>query len=270
MPAMVHHPEMQLDLGAYFGRIGYGGGAAPSLDSLRAVHLAHARSIPFENVDVLLGRAIRLDLEGLQAKLVAGERGGYCFEHNTLFAAALEAMGFRVTRLAARVRFGHRRVGARTHMLLRVEVEGAPWLADVGFGGLGILEPIPFAPNEPVEQFGWRYRLVRDEQELVLQSLEPDGWADQYGSTLEPQLEIDYEVANHYTSTHPASPFTRTLTAQRPDPDRPESRIVLRGRKLSVHRPSGPATTERVQDRDLMDVLAERFGLRLPPDTILP
>jgi N-hydroxyarylamine O-acetyltransferase len=140
----------------------------------------------------------------------------------------------------------------------------------VGFGGLGILQPIPFAPNEPVEQFGWSYRLVRDAQELVLQSLEPGGWADQYGSTLEPQLDVDYEVANHYTSTHPDSPFTRTLTVQRPDPDGPEARIVLRGRKLSVHRVTEPATTERVHDRDLLDVLAERFGLRLPLDTILP
>jgi N-hydroxyarylamine O-acetyltransferase len=177
---------MQLDLGAYFDRIGYGGPVAPSLDALHAVHLAHARTIPFENVDVVLGRPIRLDLEALQAKLVAGGRGGYCFEHNTLFAAVLEAMGFAVTRLAARVRFGHRRVGARTHMLLRVQAAEAPWLADVGFGGLGILQPIPFAPNEPVEQFGWSYRLVRDAQELVLQSMEPGGWADQYGSTLEP------------------------------------------------------------------------------------
>jgi N-hydroxyarylamine O-acetyltransferase len=267
---MAHHPVMQFDLGAYFGRIGYGGSAAPSFDSLRAVHLAHARSIPFENVDVLLGREIRLDVEWLQAKLVTGGRGGYCFEHNTLLAAALEEMGFGFTRLAARVRFGHRRVGARTHMLLRVEAEEAPWLADVGFGGLGILEPIPFAPNEPVEQFGWTYRLVRDEQELVLQSLEPDGWADQYGSTLEPQLDVDYDVANHYTSTHPSSPFTRTLTVQRPDPGRPEARMVLRGRKLSVHRPTGPTATERVDDRDLLDVLADRFDLRLPPGTILP
>jgi N-hydroxyarylamine O-acetyltransferase len=261
---------MQFDLGAYVDRIGYGGPAAPSLDALRAVHLAHARTIPFENVDVLLGHPIRLDLESLQAKLVAGGRGGYCFEHNTVFAAALEAMGFAVTRLAARVRFGHRRLGARTHMLLRVQAAGSPWLADVGFGGLGILEPIPFAPNEPVEQFGWTYRLVPDAQELVLQSLEPGGWADQYGSTLEPQLDVDYEMANHYTSTHPSSPFTRTLTVQRPDPDGPEARIVLRDRKLSVHRPTGQATTERVNDRDLLGVLAERFGLRLPLDTTLP
>jgi N-hydroxyarylamine O-acetyltransferase len=266
---MVHHPWMDLDLDAYFSRIGYGGSASPSLASLRAVHLGHARSIPFENVDVVLGRPIRLDLEGLQAKLVSGARGGYCFEHNTLLGAALEAMGFALTRLAARVRFGNRRVGARTHMLLRVEAEGTPWLADVGFGGLGILEPIPFVPDEPVEQFGWTYRVVRDGQELVLQSLGPDGWVGQYGSTLEPQLEVDFEVANHYTSTHPGSPFTRTLTAQRPDPDEPEARIVLRGRKLSVHRPGGSAA-EHVEDRDLLDLLADRFGLRLPPGTILP
>jgi N-hydroxyarylamine O-acetyltransferase len=262
---------VQLDLDAYLERIGYGGGSTPSLEVLREVHLAHALSIPFENVDVVLGIPILLDLDHLQAKLVHARRGGYCFEHNTLFAAALEAIGFSVTRLAARVRFGNRRVGARTHMLLRVEVERTPWLADVGFGGLGILRPIPFAPQEPEEQFGWTYRLVRDGQELVLQTLEPGGgWADQYGSTLEPQLDVDYEVANHYTSTHPDSPFVRTLTAQRPDPGDPGARTVLRGRKLSVYRPDRAATTERVEDADLLDLLAERFDLTLPPGTILP
>jgi N-hydroxyarylamine O-acetyltransferase len=266
----MHHLGVNFDAGAYFERIGYEGPAAQSLETLRSVHLAHALSIPFENVDVLLGRPIRLDVEGLQAKLVTGRRGGYCFEQNTLLAAALEAMGFELTRLAARVRFGHRRVGARTHMLLRVEAEGAPWLADVGFGGLGILEPIAFVPNEPVDQFGWTYRLVRDGQELVLQTREGDGWADQYGTTMEPQLDVDFVVANHYTSTHPDSPFTRTLTAQRPDPAAPETRIVLRGRKLIEYRPTSPPVAARVEDRDLLDLLAVRFGLDLPPGTILP
>lgn len=261
---------VEFDLDAYLQRIGQSGRTEPTLACLRDIHLAHAVSIPFENVDILLGRPIRLDLESLQAKLVAGGRGGYCFEQNSLFAAALESIGFNVTRLAARVRFARREIGARSHMLLRVEADGEPWLADVGFGGSGLLQPMPFEPGSAVAQFGWSYRLVAEASERVLQTGGPDGWVDQYAFTLDPQHPIDYEVANHYTSTHPDSPFTRTLTAQRPEPGNPDVRVVLRGRKLSEYRPDGRSATERISDRDLLRVLADRFGLVFPATTRLP
>src|SRR5690349_15099497 len=128
-----------LDLDAYLDRIGYAGPRLPTRRVLEGLHLAHTTHVPFENLDILLGRPIRLDLDSLQAKLVRDRRGGYCFEQNTLFAAGLEQMGFAVTRLAARVRFGASRLLPRTHMLLRVDVEGEPFLADVGFGGSGLL-----------------------------------------------------------------------------------------------------------------------------------
>jgi N-hydroxyarylamine O-acetyltransferase len=261
---------MELDLDAYVRRIRYAGTVGPTLACLRDVHLAHAVSIPFENLDILLGRPIRLDLESLQAKLVTGGRGGYCFEHNTLFAAALESVGFHVTRLAARVRFGRRETGPRSHMLLRVEADGGPWLADVGFGGSGLLQPMPFEPGPSVTQFGWSYRLVTEGSERVLQTGQPEGWADQYAFTLDPQHAIDYEVANHYTSTHPDSPFTRTLTAQRPEPGSPNVRVVLRGRKLREYRPGGRSAITRIADKDLLNVLAERFGLEFPATTRFP
>ena len=114
-----------LDLPAYLRRIGYAGGLAPTRTTLDALQLAHATSIPFENLDILLGVPIRLDLASVQAKLVAGRRGGYCFEQNALFAAVLEHVGFAVTRLAARVRLGHGIVRPRTHMTLRVDFDGA-------------------------------------------------------------------------------------------------------------------------------------------------
>src|SRR5438552_5613549 len=127
-------------LDAYLARIGYTGPREPTPAVLEAVHLAHATHIPFENLDIQLGRPILLDLASLQAKLVHGRRGGYCFEQNTLFAAALEQLGFRVTRLAARVRIGATRLSPRTHMTLKVDVDEGSWLADVGFGGAGLLE----------------------------------------------------------------------------------------------------------------------------------
>src|SRR2546422_1681671 len=121
--------DVTIDLDAYFTRIGYAGVRRPTMETLRALHLAHATHISFENLDVLLGRPILLDLESLQAKLVRGRRGGYCFEQNALFAAVLERLGFTVTRLAARVRMGVTRVLPRTHMALAVEVDGGSWLA---------------------------------------------------------------------------------------------------------------------------------------------
>ena len=110
------------NLDAYLARINYHDRRCANIGVLTDLHEAHAAMIPFENLDVVLGRPVRLDLPSLEAKLVAGRRGGYCFEQNSLFAAALETMGFKVQRLAARVRYGSTRVGPRTHMVLRVDL----------------------------------------------------------------------------------------------------------------------------------------------------
>src|ERR1700732_3402975 len=158
-----HHSSAgAIDLNAYLGRVGYTGDRRPTASMLRELHLAHATHIPFENLDILLGRPIQLDLESLQAKLVHGKRGGYCFEQNLLFAAALEGLGFSVTRLAARVRLGRAQLLPRTHMLLKVDVDGGPWLADVGFGGEGLLLPVPMSPGDVSRQDCWTYRVSED------------------------------------------------------------------------------------------------------------
>jgi N-hydroxyarylamine O-acetyltransferase len=252
------------DLDAYCRRIGYAGDRRPTAAVLEALHLAHATHIPFENLDILLGRPIRLDLESVQAKLVRAKRGGYCFEQNALFAAALEALGFPVTRLAARVRLGARRVSPRTHMLLRVEADGAAWLADVGFGGEGLLKPLPLVPGEVARQYAWTYRLAQDSGLCVLQLLQKDGWLDLYAFTLEPQYEADFEVANHYTATYPSSHFVRTLTVQLPTP---EARTILRDRELTVARGEEVSSRTVGEGEELLRVLTEVFGLEFPPGT---
>ena len=253
-----------LDLDAYLSRIAYQGPRAPTLATLRALHLAHATHIPFENLDILLGRPIRIDLSSLQAKLVDGGRGGYCFELNTLFAAALHALGFEVTLLAARVRFGATRVLPRTHMVLKVASEDAEWLADVGFGAAGLLLPIRFGDGEQARQFAWTYRLVEDTAQWVLQSLRDDAWADLYAFTLEPQLPVDFEVANHYVSTHPQSRFVQTMTAQCTGP---QERRTLVNRELAIERASGSERRMLGDDDELLATLAESFGLHFPPGT---
>jgi len=256
--------EVGLDIGAYLSRIRYRGERAPTLGTLQALHLAHATHIPFENLDIQLGRPIRIDLESLQQKLVLGGRGGYCFEQNTLFAGVLRALGFEPTLLAARVRFGATRVLPRTHMVLKVPSEGAEWLADVGFGAAGLLHPIRFGDSNEVRQFAWTYRLVHDAGHWVLQSFREGAWADLYAFTLEPQLPVDFEVANHYVSTHPQSRFVRSLTVQQVLTD---ARMTLVDRELAVERPAGVERRAIGDDDALLHALAETFGLSFPAGT---
>jgi N-hydroxyarylamine O-acetyltransferase len=233
---------------------------------LADLHLAHATHIPFENIDPLLGITPQLDLDSLQAKLIRSRRGGYCFEQNMLFAAVLERVGFQVTRLAARVWYRAVRRLPRTHMLLRIDLAERPWVADVGFGVEGLLQPLPLIDGRETPQFAWAYRLVRGTGTWMLQYRERDGWADLYEFSEEPQDPVDYQPPNHYVATHPSSPFIRTLTAQLPTPD---ARFVLRGRDLITD--YGDRVEMRtVPEREVLDVLDRTFGLRLPAGTCLP
>ena len=253
------------DLPAYLRRIGLDAAPPATRAGLAALHRAHACAIPFENLDILLGRAIRLDLPSLEAKLVSARRGGYCFEQNTLFAAALTALAFPVTPLAARVRLGGRTDGPRTHMLLSVRAEERDWLCDAGFGGGGPLGPIPLEPGREIGQGLWRFRVVADGAERVLQNRGPDGWRDLYGFTLDPQLPADYAVANHYTSTHPDSTFTRIPVAQRTSET---GAFALRGSVLQTLNPGDAILEAPAPDGDaLLALLRERFGLDFPEGT---
>jgi N-hydroxyarylamine O-acetyltransferase len=252
----------RLDLDAYLARIGLEGRPPPSPKGLRWLQRAHILAIPFENVDVLLGRPIRLDLDSVQDKLVTRRRGGYCYEHNLLYSAALERLGLGVVRLSARVRMGADHVRPHSHMVMRVEAGGIDWLADAGFGGEGPIDPIPFADGAVTHNEGsWNHGLAREsESTWVLRSLRPDGWFDLYAFTLEPQHHVDYVVYNHYISTHPRSPFVGTLFAQRTTPD---LRLALSGLRLVESRPDGGETVADLDPEALSDTLRERFGIPL-------
>jgi N-hydroxyarylamine O-acetyltransferase len=252
-----------VDVNAYLQRVGYAGELKPTRAVLESLHLAHATHILFENLDILLGRPVSLDLKDIEGKLVRGGRGGYCFEHNTLFAAVLREAGFEVTTLSGRVRYRASQVLPRTHMLLRVDVEGETCIADVGFGAEGLLLPVPFGAAQEMCQFAWTYRVAEQAGSHVLQSLRNGKWVDLYAFTLEPQHPIDFEMANHYTSTHPNSRFKQTLVVQKLAED---ARTSLRNRELVIDR--GDATTTTVvDDGDLLATLAETFGLQVPAGT---
>jgi len=256
-----------MDLQAYAQRIGFAGEMRPTAECLHALHLAHATHVPFENIEVLMRRPVRLDLESLWKKLVEDRRGGYCFEQNTLFAAVLEQIGFRVARLAARVRMGSTRVSPRTHMLLAVQADGRQWLCDVGFGGDALLGPVAWLPGETSAQFGWEYRLIEEAPGYVLQTWRTDGWVDLYSFTMEEQLPVDYEVANYYTATYPDSFFRKQLMVHLPSP---EVRVTLVHRRLIERRPEGVSEVMLADDAAVLDVLAARFGMHFPAGTTFP
>jgi len=251
-------------LEAYIERIGVPAPLAPSAEALARLHQAHLAAIPFENLDIQLGRPIRLDLPSLKAKLVDSRRGGYCFEQNTLFQAVLEQLGFAVTPLAARVRAGGTAVRPRTHMLLRVDLPAGALVADVGFGGDGPLHPLPLAEGREswIGHIGHRLRCEGDL--WVLEGNLAGAWADLYAFTLEPQHPVDFEMANHFTSTHPRSAFVNALTAQRCFPER---RVILRDRELLVREGRLTETTTVRDPEHLLHVLDRHFGLVFPPGT---
>jgi len=252
-----------LDLAAYFQRIDYTGDTDPRLPVLEALHRHHAMTIPFENLDVLVDKPISLDLADLQAKLVRSRRGGYCFEQNLLFAAVLERLGFDVTRLAARVLYRGPQPRPRTHMLMRVRIDGDDFIADVGFGGEGLLLPIRLLADHRTQHHAWSYRVRRAaSDEWVLQSCWAEDWQDLYSFNLVAQLPVDFEPANHYVSTHPQSRFRQTLTAQRVTP---ETRYVLRDRELIIdHGPDQRDSRMLRGESEILDVLRDTFGIEVP------
>jgi len=251
-----------LDLDAYLERIGHREPVAPDLETLEWLHAAHLAAIPFENLDVRLGRPVGLDLPSLQDKLVRRRRGGYCFEQNTLFAAVLRTIGFEVETLEARVRPPDAPGPLpRTHMTLRVEAAGRSWLADVGFGGNGPGRPVPLDGGESEETFGV-YAVAPEAGGVHALRHRADGaWRDLYAFTLAPALPIDFEVAHHFTSTHPRSPFVNTLTVQR---STPHLRQVLRGRSYAervIREGEEIETARELGDREAARLVTGTLGL---------
>lgn len=255
-----------VDLDAYFDRIGYRSSRAPTLETLQNLVTAHLAAIPFENVDVLLGRGIDIAPQAVDAKLVAGRRGGYCYEQNGLFKRVLASLGFEVDGLMGRVRLNHRPGDppmARSHMALSVQVEGDPYLVDVGFGGTTPPAPLMFDETGPQRTAHGRYRIVPFGPARLVQAEIDGAWGDLYEAGAEAQLDVDYAPANWFTSTHPSSFFTRELVAARTTP---EARHTLYGARLTTRMAGGGAERWVLEAEELERALSETFRLPVAPD----
>jgi N-hydroxyarylamine O-acetyltransferase len=236
------NPDDTVDLDAYFARIGYTGPRTPTLQTLQVLHRLHPQTIPFENVDPLLG---------------------FCYEHNGLFMRVLQQLGYKVVGLGARVLWGRPEdaITPRTHMLMRVELGHVRWLCDVGFGGLTLTTPLQMGngaqatPHEP-------FRLQPLAEGYLLQAQLGGEWKPLYRFDMQRQLPPDYEMAAFYTSRHPASIFVNELMAAR---TMPEGRHALRNNELSWHGLDGRLERRSLATAaELRHTLDSAFNLDLP------
>lgn len=265
-------PMPMFDLDAYVSRIGLAGRPAPDAGGLLALQRAHRLAIPFENLDIPLGRGISLAPDAVFAKLVGRRRGGYCFEQNQLFLRALRALGFAARPLLARVWLMATDVPPLTHTLNLVTIGGRDWIADAGFGG-------SFSPPMPVEDGtvvtggdGTAHRLVTDPAlgwvlERAGDPAATDGrtaghgdWQRQYSFTLAPVAPVDLELSNHWTSTRPATRFTTLRVVSRILPDGFASLVDDR---LSLVTARGSENRTITGPDDYQSVLADLFGLAM-------
>ena len=252
-----------MDLDAYFRRIGFTGAAEPTLAALRELHLRHPLAIAFENLDTLARRYVELDATTLQRKLIADRRGGYCFEQNLLFAHVLRACGFDPVALVARVVWerGDDGTRPRTHMLLAIDLPEGRFIADVGFGGLTLTAPLSLEVRDTQVTPHESFRIVAEGVQFAVEAEIDGGTRTLYRFDLQPQRQVDIEVANHFVATHPSSPFLDHLMAARAAPD---GRYALRNNRLTVRRAGGAQQRLLATPAELRAALTDVFGIDVP------
>ena len=218
------------DLSAYLDRVRLPVAPEPDAEGLAALQRAHRLAIPFENLDVILGRDIAIDPEIVFAKLVGARRGGYCFEQGRLFLDALAALGFEARSLLARVWLGEPpTIPPLTHTLALVRIAGQDWVADAGFGG-SYAPPMPLADGEQADApdsarfhlardpvFGWLLSRLGDPATTDGRGTGP-GWQRQYSFDLAPVYPSDLALSNHWVSTSPDSRFVQRRIVSVPLP----------------------------------------------------
>jgi N-hydroxyarylamine O-acetyltransferase len=245
---------------AYLERIAYARSAAPTAEALRGLHRAHMFSVPFENLDIALGRKIVCDEGTFVRKIVERRRGGFCYELNGAFAGLLRAIGFQVTLLSART---PRENGGDSpefdHLALRVDLD-EPWLADVGFGD-SFVEPLSLRSGTEQSQDGRMYRVVDCGNSLCMERAERDGvWKRQYSFNLTPRSLDEFAPMCHHHQTSPESPFTRKSVCSLATPD---GRITVADRRLVFTRNGVREERSLASDKEWRAVLKHYFDIVL-------
>jgi arylamine N-acetyltransferase len=251
-----------LDLAAYLARVGVVP-REPSRAALDELHEAHVRTFTFDNIDVLLGTHPGVTLDAVQAKFVTRGRGGYCFEHATLFAAVLERLGYDVRRLLGRV--GPPSRSPRTHCVIEVTLDGERLLADPGFG-MSVMRPIPLEDGAE-DDYGWRHQVRRSDPTVSgpgweLHRLRERGWELMHTTDELPVQPVDVLMGHHYTSTYPSSHFRHGLMLARHGKGR---HTTVSADAVTIRRPGEPTEHRDLRDGELEELLHE-LEVPLTPD----
>lgn len=246
----------------YLQRIGYAGPLKPDQETLFSLHRAHVANIPYENLSIHLNESISIEPEAIFQKLVVNRRGGYCFEMNGLFYAVLQEIGFDVSLLQGRVWYMQERERdnpmARSHMVLAIQLAGETWIADVGFGGAGIYEPLPFVMDNIQTQFGTPYRLLADDTFGTMMQCEHPilGWMDMYSFEQQPHFPTDYVHTNYFLSHSPESFFVQNKVVTIA---KPEGRYILHN--MNFKTPTSEKTV--ASEQEYQAILEQYFGVHL-------
>jgi len=243
----------------YLDRIYYRGSTTPSAETLRSLHRAHMFTVPFENLDIGIGRSIVCDEHRFLRKIVNEHRGGFCYELNGAFAALLRSVGFDVKLLSARVFRADGSLGPEfDHMALLVELEN-PWIADVGFGD-SFIDPLQLQAGLEQERFGKLYRITAENERYSCEVHQDGAWKPEYSFTLQPRQLPEFAPMCHYHQTSPDSHFTRNSVCSMATP---QGRITLSGDRF-LETCNGERTERPVSENERVAILLDRFGVKLP------
>ncbi|WP_303310066.1 arylamine N-acetyltransferase [Hymenobacter sp. BT730] len=249
-----------MNTAAYLARIGVAAAMPPSLAALQALQQAHLLAVPFENLDIHLGR--RIDLANTFDKIVTHRRGGFCYELNGLFCELLQALGYEVKQVSARVYDSKNQTYSPEydHLALVVTLEKEDYLVDVGFGDFA-QQPLQLQLRQPQQDARGQFRIsCLDADYLVVEHLTPDGWVPEYMFSLTPRCLAEFAPMCHYHQTSPASHFTQKSVCSLLTPD---GRITLTGQTLKITR-NGIATEYVLADEQAYhSALLEHFGITL-------
>lgn len=259
--------SQKVNLNAYFERIGFAGSIAPTLATLELIHALHPAAIPFENLNPLLGLPVNLDLNSIEKKLLSEKRGGYCYEHNLLLLAVLRELDFSVRGLAARVLWSDPTATDRppTHMLLAVDIGGATYIADTGFGGLTLTAPLKLKSETEQVTPHETFRLTGGAPDWTLEARLGEAWKPLYIFDTTERSAEDYAASNLILSTD--SPFTRELRVALSPSGR---RLALRNNRFTTHVAGEPSESRLLTSvAEMREVLSGSFGIQLPAADLL-
>ena len=252
----------EIDVAAYLKRIGYEGSLEPTAETLNALHAAHRLTVPYENLDITLRRPMDHTRAGLFAKIVGRRRGGWCHELNGLFAALLQALGFRLTYHNAKVWQTYGGVSPDfSHLVLVVHLEER-WIADVGFGARGPLHALRYDTTEPQQSASDWYRVAPDPEDAGRRMVfwRPGGaeeWAAMYSMSMAERRLEEFAARCAEQQTEPNWWGRRVASISTP-----EGRVSLNHDRLIVTRGAVREETP-VSDDGLPAILRERFGIEL-------